>query len=57
MAGVAYHHGATSFNDRNIIEILFLKGILSVICTTSTLAVGVNLPARLVIIKVYCLLN
>lgn len=49
--GVAYHHGGTIPADRHIIESLFLSGSLSVICTTSTLAVGVNLPAHLVVIK------
>lgn len=48
---VAFHHGGTSFADRRIIEDLFLGSKLAVICTTSTLAVGVNLPAHLVIIK------
>lgn len=38
-------------NDRNLIECLFLNSILPILCTTSTLALGVNLPAHLVIIK------
>lgn len=49
--GLAYHHGGTCIEDRQIIEGLFLKGKLAVIATTSTLAVGINLPAHLVIIK------
>lgn len=50
-SGVAFHHGGISFIDRGIIEELFLRGFLAVICTTSTLAVGINLPAHLVLIK------
>jgi replicative superfamily II helicase len=49
--GVAFHHGGTNLSDRRVVESLFLRGILSVICTTTTLAVGVNLPAHLVVIK------
>ena len=33
------------------VEALFFDGALLVLCTTSTLAVGVNLPAHLVVIK------
>lgn len=49
--GVAFHHGGLNPNDRREIESLFSQSILLVICSTSTLAVGVNLPAHLVIIK------
>lgn len=37
--------------DRSLVEGLFLTGDLLVLCTTSTLAQGVNLPAHAVIIK------
>lgn len=41
-----------AWNDRKLTETLFLgKNHLHVLCTTSTLAVGINLPARMVIIK------
>lgn len=49
--GVAFHHGGLEYQDRREIESLFSKSILLVILSTSTLAVGVNLPAHLVIIK------
>lgn len=49
--GVAYHHAGLELNDRNLVENEYLHGGLMVICCTSTLAVGVNLPAHLVIVK------
>ncbi|GFY83126.1 DNA helicase ROCK-N-ROLLERS [Actinidia rufa] len=49
--GIGYHNGGLSLKDRNLIEGLFLKGDLQVLCTTNTLAHGVNLPAHTVVIK------
>ncbi|KAF7715810.1 P-loop containing nucleoside triphosphate hydrolase protein [Penicillium ucsense] len=50
-AGVAFHHAGLSAADRLVVEKGFLEGQVNVICCTSTLAVGVNLPCQLVIIK------
>ncbi|KAJ4414108.1 ATP-dependent DNA helicase MER3 [Neurospora sp. IMI 360204] len=49
--GVAFHHAGLDVQDRVAIEQYFLKGELSVICCTSTLAVGVNLPCHTVVMK------
>ena len=49
--GVAFHHAGVDASDRTLVESLYLEGELNVICCTSTLAVGVNLPAHLVILK------
>ncbi|KAM6077801.1 putative ATP-dependent DNA helicase HFM1 [Theristicus caerulescens] len=51
MYGVAYHHAGMEISDRKIIEGAFTVGDLPVLFTTSTLAMGVNLPAHLVVIK------
>ncbi|GIZ45559.1 hypothetical protein CKM354_000872000 [Cercospora kikuchii] len=50
-SGVAFHHAGVSNEDRAAVEQGYLSGELSVICCTSTLAVGVNLPCHMVIIK------
>ncbi|XP_012568774.1 DExH-box ATP-dependent RNA helicase DExH17 isoform X5 [Cicer arietinum] len=49
--GVGYHNGGLCLKDRNIVEGLFLKGDIQVLCTTNTLAHGINLPAHTVVIK------
>lgn len=48
---IAYHHAGLSSNDRETVETLFRQNQIRVLCSTSTLAIGVNLPAHLVIIK------
>ncbi|KAH9950191.1 P-loop containing nucleoside triphosphate hydrolase protein [Amylocystis lapponica] len=50
-SGIGVHHAGLSMDDRRAIEDLYLKKILRVVVATSTLAVGVNLPAHTVIIK------
>ncbi|KAI8541451.1 hypothetical protein RHMOL_Rhmol08G0061800 [Rhododendron molle] len=49
--GIGFHNGGLCLKDRNLIEGLFLKGDLQVLCTTNTLAHGINLPAHTVVIK------
>ncbi|XP_060602890.1 probable ATP-dependent DNA helicase HFM1 [Ruditapes philippinarum] len=49
--GIGYHHAGMDVQDRKLIEETFAKGELPVLVATSTLAMGVNLPAHLVIIK------
>ncbi|XP_075217960.1 uncharacterized protein LOC142322769 [Lycorma delicatula] len=51
LAGIGNHHAGISASDRAVIEGLFREGRLPILVTTSTLAMGVNLPAHLVIIK------
>ncbi|OQE13378.1 hypothetical protein PENFLA_c049G06462 [Penicillium flavigenum] len=51
VAGVAFHHAGLGPADRYTVETGFREGNISVICCTSTLAVGINLPCHLVIIK------
>jgi ATP-dependent DNA helicase HFM1/MER3 len=48
---VAFHHAGLNVEDRAAVEKGFLNGAINVICCTSTLAVGVNLPCHLVIVK------
>ena len=50
-SGVAFHHAGMSTTDRTAVETAYLDGNCRVICCTTTLAVGVNLPCHLVIIK------
>ncbi|KAJ4825150.1 DExH-box ATP-dependent RNA helicase DExH12 [Turnera subulata] len=49
--GFAIHHAGMTRGDRDIVEDLFKDGNIQVLVSTVTLAWGVNLPARIVIIN------
>ena len=49
--GFSTHHAGMLRKDRNLVETMFHNGDIKVLCSTSTLAWGVNLPAYCVLIK------
>lgn len=47
--GIAYHHSGLIPILKEIIEIIFKKGLIKVLFATETMAVGVNMPTRTVV--------
>jgi superfamily II DNA/RNA helicase len=48
--GVAFHHAGLPSASRYLVERLFSQGLIKVICATTTLASGMHLPARTVVL-------
>ncbi|ACB08099.1 DEAD/DEAH box helicase [Candidatus Korarchaeum cryptofilum] len=55
--GVAFHHAGLPFELRRAVERAFKRGSVRILTATPTLAAGVNLPARTVIVSSYMRYN
>ena len=49
--GVGFHHAGIVPPSKEMVEESVRPGILSVVCATDTLSVGINMPARTVVIS------
>ncbi|MCA8981477.1 MAG: hypothetical protein KDC14_15715, partial [Planctomycetes bacterium] len=47
--GVGYHHAGMLPADKEIVERMFTSGLLRLLFTTETFALGINMPARVVV--------
>ncbi|MBI3332495.1 MAG: DEAD/DEAH box helicase [Candidatus Omnitrophica bacterium] len=48
--GVAYHHAGILPTLKEVIEVLFTRRLIGIIVTTETFALGINMPARSVVL-------
>ncbi|MCJ7577568.1 MAG: hypothetical protein MUO91_03875, partial [candidate division Zixibacteria bacterium] len=49
--GIAFHNADLTFDERRVVEYFYLQGEIRVIFSTTTLSMGVNLPAKTVFIE------
>lgn len=49
--GIGFHHAGLLNEDRQQVEQSYREGLIQILVSTTTLAMGVNLPAHTVIIK------
>jgi helicase len=50
-SGVAFHHAGLLNTQRQILEEAFKENMIKVICSTTTLGFGVNMPAHTVLVR------
>ena len=48
--GIGFHHAGLLPLLKQLVEVLFIRGLMQVVFATDTLALGVNMPARSVVI-------
>ena len=51
MDGIAAHHAGLVPAFKEVVEVCFQRGLLKVVVATETLALGINMPARTVVIE------
>ncbi len=50
-SGIAFHHAGMLNQQRAMVEEAFHKNIIKALCATTTLSMGINIPANTVLIK------
>ncbi|MHA1488985.1 MAG: DEAD/DEAH box helicase [Promethearchaeota archaeon] len=49
--GVAFHHAGLLPKEKKLVEDYYRKKVVKIICCTTTLSAGINMPARVVVLK------